>query len=149
MGMPLKKRIKIKKRLFGGRNLAPCCYCREALSIEEATIEHLKPKALGGKNNIENLAIACGPCNHSRGKALQMSLRSDLFTIIKECVKSCGMTFDEICELVVKIRSGQSKMIKSYNKNKKMHSVTHNGIEYFCLYLVSYGFPLQISINKS
>jgi hypothetical protein len=34
---------------------------------KRATIEHLLPKAFGGTDRLENLALACGSCNRRRG----------------------------------------------------------------------------------
>ncbi|MGJ7040442.1 HNH endonuclease [Shinella sp. BE166] len=58
--------------LQGGR----CCYCRKFLRLsyapqpnrhDAATIEHLRRRADGGRNNIDNLALACKQCNDGRG----------------------------------------------------------------------------------
>lgn len=36
--------------------------------IERLTIEHVIPLCLGGTNDPSNIALACGPCNHDRGR---------------------------------------------------------------------------------
>ena len=33
-----------------------------------ATIEHIVPRAHGGSDAIENLALACASCNHEKGR---------------------------------------------------------------------------------
>jgi hypothetical protein len=45
-----------------------CVWCGLALSVEDegATIEHVLPRSGGGPNTLENMVLACGPCNHSR-----------------------------------------------------------------------------------
>jgi 5-methylcytosine-specific restriction endonuclease McrA len=42
-----------------------CC-----LPEEKLTLDHLKPKSRGGSNSLENLRLACFPCNNSRGNSL-------------------------------------------------------------------------------
>lgn len=59
---------EIKKRLFGHLAIAPCYYCRYVFLYDQLTIEHLTPLCLGGSNEDCNIALACGPCNHQRGK---------------------------------------------------------------------------------
>ncbi|MGB3636178.1 MAG: HNH endonuclease [Rivularia sp. (in: cyanobacteria)] len=44
-----------------------CCWCGCCLPAEKLTLEHLKPKSKGGSNSLENLRLACVPCNKSRG----------------------------------------------------------------------------------
>lgn len=36
--------------------------------LTELTVEHVIPLCLGGTNDPDNIALACGPCNHERGK---------------------------------------------------------------------------------
>lgn len=40
-----------------------CQYCGEAAPNVTLTVDHVKPKALGGKDSPENLATACKDCN--------------------------------------------------------------------------------------
>ena len=45
-----------------------CCFwCGKSLALSELTIEHMIPRSMGGGNNLENLRLACCPCNRSRG----------------------------------------------------------------------------------
>lgn len=57
--------------------LGKCIHCRSALSVGQAgqvsaqvTIEHIVPKAAGGADVPENLALACARCNHQKGTRL-------------------------------------------------------------------------------
>jgi len=45
-----------------------CCYCGESLTRDTATLEHLVPKAVGGKTSIQNVDIACSNCNFLFGR---------------------------------------------------------------------------------
>lgn len=41
-----------------------CCYCGRP---DAQTLDHLRPKALGGSSFRENLAACCHRCNKSKG----------------------------------------------------------------------------------
>ena len=42
-----------------------CCYCgAENLPLQ---VEHIIPKSRGGSNRVDNLCIACNPCNKEKG----------------------------------------------------------------------------------
>lgn len=51
-----------------------CLHCNAHLTvaldgtpISRATIEHIVPRARGGGEALENLALACARCNHEKG----------------------------------------------------------------------------------
>ncbi len=68
-------------RTFGRGNLdgghvwiGKCIHCSAKLVISEAgrplgaaTIEHIWPQALGGTDDLRNLALACDRCNRQKG----------------------------------------------------------------------------------
>jgi len=52
----------------------PCIHCQARLLVEhdgspvgDVTIEHIVPKSRDGTDALENLALACGRCNHQKG----------------------------------------------------------------------------------
>lgn len=47
----------------GGR----CAYCGNPMTLADFHVDHVWPVALGGSDDPENLACACGPCNQSKG----------------------------------------------------------------------------------
>jgi 5-methylcytosine-specific restriction endonuclease McrA len=47
-----------------------CCWCGRWCRSTDMTIEHLLPRALGGTDALENLALACAACNNARGAEL-------------------------------------------------------------------------------
>jgi len=58
------KRLREQLILLHGRY---CCWCNRLLGLsEEITIEHLLSRCRGGNNELNNLAIACKPCNNNR-----------------------------------------------------------------------------------
>lgn len=56
----------LKRRLFGGRESRPCCFCRRVLTFALATLEHVIPLSKNGGWNLENIRLSCGVCNHER-----------------------------------------------------------------------------------
>lgn len=42
-----------------------CAYCNK--SHEDLSLDHIVPKAKGGRNNNDNLITACGTCNKQKG----------------------------------------------------------------------------------
>jgi 5-methylcytosine-specific restriction endonuclease McrA len=44
-----------------------CHWCRCKLTIDTATLEHIIPLARGGLDNLNNMTLACEPCNKERG----------------------------------------------------------------------------------
>jgi len=48
------------------RDLYVCQYCEEKLAKNKATIDHVIPRAQGGKNTWENTVCSCYDCNNSK-----------------------------------------------------------------------------------
>ncbi len=57
---------QLKLRLLR-RDGAWCCFCKRALPLGEATLEHVIPFSRGGSDDAENLRLSCLACNHDRG----------------------------------------------------------------------------------
>jgi 5-methylcytosine-specific restriction endonuclease McrA len=69
MSMTTKQKQSRKASLikeFGSK----CWWCECTLSSDKLTLDHLKPKSKGGSDSLENLRLACFPCNNSRGNSL-------------------------------------------------------------------------------
>lgn len=54
-----------------------CIHCRRRLLVDldgeplgDVTVEHILPRRHGGGDDLENLALACGRCNHQKGYRL-------------------------------------------------------------------------------
>lgn len=58
-----EKALKAAHRLHGGS----CFYCREKVAPDAVTIDHAEPALAGGKDDLQNLLIACRPCNIAKG----------------------------------------------------------------------------------
>ncbi len=44
-----------------------CVYCADRLDVHCATIDHVFPRARGGRNEPGNVVVACGRCNRLKG----------------------------------------------------------------------------------
>jgi 5-methylcytosine-specific restriction endonuclease McrA len=66
---------KLRKTLLSQIESASCCYCNQIFSAQELTIEHKIPLCMGGNSDIENIALACAPCNRAKGKESWMAIR--------------------------------------------------------------------------
>lgn len=45
-----------------------CAYCDKIFNQElKPTIDHIKPKSLGGTKRMSNIVLVCGPCNQMKG----------------------------------------------------------------------------------
>lgn len=44
-----------------------CRYCDRMLRRSEATVDHYRPRHLGGDNDGDNLRLSCHPCNSEKG----------------------------------------------------------------------------------
>ena len=64
---PIKKRTTPTKRHKDKGDI--CHYCNLDMTDKQhlRTLDHKIPKSKGGKNNAENILIACQPCNLSKG----------------------------------------------------------------------------------
>lgn len=40
-----------------------CHYCRDHVERADATLDHVVPRSLGGRDDLANLVLACGECN--------------------------------------------------------------------------------------
>lgn len=59
-----KKRVK--RQTLIKRSGAKCFYCERKIRPAELTLDHVVPKALGGSNRLDNLRLACRPCNQKK-----------------------------------------------------------------------------------
>lgn len=58
--------LKIQRANLLLRNQS-CFWCWKKLTMEDSTVDHLKPKSLGGNSDWSNLVLSCQPCNLARG----------------------------------------------------------------------------------
>jgi 5-methylcytosine-specific restriction endonuclease McrA len=56
-----------KRRKMISRGVTSCYWCKEPITLDTSTIEHIVPLARGGLDNANNRTLACKPCNEARG----------------------------------------------------------------------------------
>ncbi len=59
----LRLKVPMTRRNIAIRDNSSCQYCGVVLQTAEYTIDHILPRARGGKSVWTNLALACGRCN--------------------------------------------------------------------------------------
>ena len=62
-----------------------CIHCNRRLIINhdgrsdtDATLEHITPRTHGGTDELDNLTIACGRCNHQKGRTIDILSSQDV-----------------------------------------------------------------------
>jgi len=66
------------RRVIYAREKECCFYCDTWLMYENSTIDHIKPKSLGGELSVENSVLACVECNSERG-----DLPANIYLVLK------------------------------------------------------------------
>jgi len=67
-----KKAVRYSKDNIFLRDLYQCQYCSDTFEKGELTIDHVRPRALGGKTSWENCATACKMCNEQKADRMEM-----------------------------------------------------------------------------
>ena len=65
-----KQTPKFSRENVYARDSGRCQYCAKKVKRQEATYDHVVPRALGGKTTWENVVICCVPCNQRKGARL-------------------------------------------------------------------------------
>lgn len=83
-----KKTVKFSRANMFLRDLYQCQYCGDTFNTNELTLDHVIPRASGGKTTWENSVTACKPCNYKKGHKLQKPLRApfkpDYYNLINQ-----------------------------------------------------------------
>jgi 5-methylcytosine-specific restriction endonuclease McrA len=62
-----KKRIAFSRKNIYRRDHFTCQYCGKTAGSEELSIDHIKPRSLGGESTWTNCVLACLRCNVRKG----------------------------------------------------------------------------------
>ena len=62
-----KQVIKLSRRSVFARDRHQCQYCTRVFSTDQLTIDHVVPRAQGGRDTWDNLVTACVRCNARKG----------------------------------------------------------------------------------
>lgn len=87
-----KKHAKWSKFNVKLRDNFKCQYCGKTHSSKSLTIDHVHPKAAGGKHSWTNSVAACKPCNqlkkdHLHMKPLRKPIRPTYYELAKKLLK--------------------------------------------------------------
>ena len=63
-------KITYSRRTILERDNYKCQYCSQKLTIKTATLDHVTPRAKGGRTTFENTVASCMPCNNKKGDRL-------------------------------------------------------------------------------
>lgn len=84
----LKERVRrpnrpprFTRRVLFNRDGWQCVYCGRQLTIAEATVDHVNPRAQGGRTSWMNCVTSCKPCNKRKADRL---------------LSECGMTLEAL-----------------------------------------------------
>lgn len=55
-----------------------CAYCGREIAYRDMQIDHIRPKHLDGKDDIENLNPACRMCNFRKGTLMVEPFRNEI-----------------------------------------------------------------------
>lgn len=58
-----RRNVRLTKRNLYARDGCKCQYCGVKFPISKLSIDHVLPRSRGGKDEWENMATACVPCN--------------------------------------------------------------------------------------
>jgi 5-methylcytosine-specific restriction endonuclease McrA len=75
-----RKGIRFSRENVYARDGAKCQYCGDHVARNEATYDHVVPRAKGGVTTWENIVIACVPCNQKKGGRTPAEARMRLLT---------------------------------------------------------------------
>lgn len=86
--MKSQHRPKIRFQL-ALRDGAVCFYCGRSFDklselLDEATLDHWIPQALGGGSDQENLRLACEPCNAAKADRLPWVVALTLLQLVRD-----------------------------------------------------------------
>lgn len=69
------KRRKLKKAYLYEKQAGACAYCGNKFPLHWLTFDHVLRKRDGGTSRIENLVLACQPCNSYRESQAGSNMR--------------------------------------------------------------------------
>jgi 5-methylcytosine-specific restriction endonuclease McrA len=62
-----KNQVKLNRRNIYARDGSRCQYCGKRFSSSELSLDHVVPRAQGGKASWTNIVCACTECNKKKG----------------------------------------------------------------------------------
>ena len=62
-----RQAVKLNRRNIYARDLSHCQYCGKRFSTQELSLDHIVPRAMGGKSTWQNMVCCCVHCNTRKG----------------------------------------------------------------------------------
>jgi 5-methylcytosine-specific restriction endonuclease McrA len=62
--MGAEKALRTAYKVHGGN----CFYCREPIKADKLSIDHVEPARVAGRVSLQNLVLACTPCNKRKAQ---------------------------------------------------------------------------------
>ena len=66
------------RRQIAKRDGARCHYCKREAKPADLTLDHVIPLSRGGQDRLDNLVLACFPCNIRKGHAMPTEITSQV-----------------------------------------------------------------------
>lgn len=83
---PHKQHVRFSRYNMYLRDLFQCAYCEDVFDYDELTIDHVVPRASGGKTNWTNCTTSCKSCNFNKGSKLlkpkTMPYKPDYYNLV-------------------------------------------------------------------
>lgn len=73
-----QQQVKLNRRNLFARDRNQCQYCGKSFPTSELSIDHVVPRAQGGRDSWENLVCACVRCNAKKGGRTPQQARLEL-----------------------------------------------------------------------
>jgi 5-methylcytosine-specific restriction endonuclease McrA len=91
----IPKKMRFNRAGVFRRDKHLCQYCGEVFSVSKLTVDHVMPKARGGKSDWINCVASCFDCNNKKGDRTPAEARMRLLTkpviprvnLINECIR--------------------------------------------------------------
>lgn len=137
---PISKKMRFE--VFK-RDSFTCQYCGKSSPDVVLEVDHLKPVASGGKNNLLNLITSCYDCNRGKGKTLlddntmvtKQKEQLDLINEKRNQLKLMLKWREELNNLLEEQLDEINSVLDAYNK-----SLSDIGRRNFKSYIKKYGF---------
>ena len=97
---------RVRKRMFDGRETAPCFWCLDPLTLNNSTLDHVVAQGEGGQLmhlGQCNVVLSCEECNNLRA-VLQNILRTKQY-LQNAVAKWPALTRNEVAVKVKRLRS--------------------------------------------
>lgn len=79
--IPSRFPLPLNRRTVMARDQYTCQYCGTQPSKGGLTLDHIHPRARGGKNDWKNVVTACIPCNQKKGHRTPQEAGMRLFSL--------------------------------------------------------------------